>query len=307
MPPLQSCVQTLRSSLEEIILTNTTIDDEYEKLQRIDAKVSSEEASFRTARRKSNIKKNRFSNVLANEDSRVIIQANTYINANLIEFPRQLKKYSYIMSQHPLKNTINDFWDMVVEHEVSIIVQLNSCTEENYIVSSYYSDLESKYDLHSEHLPEISESFLSCTKLTLRTKKNLSTYSLYHLHYLSWPDHGVPRFPSSIIFTIEVLNETLNRSHHHPKTLVHCMAGVGRTGTFIAIHFAVSILTEKFDFHRGIFSFFEIVKFLKTKRSFSVQNKNQYKYCYTVLAKFLRNDFTRRKGEMMPERGSVSI
>jgi protein tyrosine phosphatase len=112
------------------------------------------------------------------------------------------------------------------------------------------------------------------------------TREVYHYHFLAWPDHGVPK-------ETETLN-ALIRDLHWEKTaktpiIVHCSAGIGRTGTLIALsHLKTIIDTQK---QQGIdlgVSIFSIVRRLREQRNFMVQSKEQYEILFDFVSEWTK-------------------
>ncbi|KNH09438.1 tyrosine specific protein phosphatase [Perkinsela sp. CCAP 1560/4] len=285
-PFLEACVY--RDILEKLENPNK-ITLEFQTLRQVDEEEARVASRYKSSTRKRNLQKNRFQNILAKESTRVHVSSGDYINANLLDFPEFLKLPSYIMTQHPLENTLNTFWRMIQENETLAIVQLNANGEEDYLQSTYYKTPESEYDI------KIEKQTLNQTpgKIVLHHVEVTHTNSkqfhkLLHFQYLGWPDHGVPETSAEVLDLISSLDQRLGkRKGRQSNVLIHCMAGVGRTGTFVALHASINLLRMPMAIYRGSFSFYEIVKFLKQTRTYSVQNNEQYMFCYKALQSFL--------------------
>uniref|UniRef100_A0A8C8B8N4 protein-tyrosine-phosphatase n=1 Tax=Otus sunia TaxID=257818 RepID=A0A8C8B8N4_9STRI len=86
-------------------------------------------------------------------------------------------------------------------------------------------------------------------------------------HYQLWPDHGVPRNPAQLLCLVEMVNKRVLEAPAGP-VLVHCSAGIGRTGTFIALDFLL-----KMGKAEGKVDVFQCVQRLREQRVSMVQTK----------------------------------
>eukprot|EP00800_Vazella_pourtalesii_P011899 TRINITY_DN2853_c0_g1_i1.p1 TRINITY_DN2853_c0_g1~~TRINITY_DN2853_c0_g1_i1.p1 ORF type:complete len:616 (+),score=69.32 TRINITY_DN2853_c0_g1_i1:10-1857(+) len=194
--------------------------------------------------------KNRYADILPNRCSRVILQETnsdvitTYINANHIS--SQDKKKSYIAAQGPLKHTVDDFWRMVVENNTSIIVMITTLEEiEQSRCYKYWPQ-----NGQTECYGRTKVTFVSQKKGLdyVKTYFKVSlTQSLHYKHvthyrYTTWPDHGVPSSPNPILKLIREVNDTMVDTS--APIVIHCSAGVGRTGCYIAIDIGQDQLTK---------------------------------------------------------------
>lgn len=217
-----------------------------------------------------NRNKNAFSNINPPDHSRVklkekyagdyVIQGSDYINANWL-----LNK-KYIATQDPnLVDTIDDFYRMIYENDVQMIINLRkSC---NYIF-----DNKLKFDdftVSSSIRIDISNS------ITLR-ELLVGDNIVYHIHFKEWPDFGVPNY-DDFLELIDIVN---TYSKKDKPILVHCRAGIGRTGTFITIYDNL----EKIKNNENIDIDGTIIK-LRDDRDHMVQTYGQYMFCYETLLK----------------------
>lgn len=228
-----------------------------------------------------NKNKNRYTNVLTIDKTRVKLQnlINDYINANYINF-NYIDRF--IATQAPLSNTVRDFWKMVWDQNSSCIVMLSSLSKEK--ADKYWSDNLLKYE-QNETLDDkeiiikvelIKEEDLKIWTLRkFNLEYNNEARQVYHLQYIKWEDHKEPLNPEHINTLIDQMFEYSKGE----KCIVHCSAGVGRTGTFIAC--ALIKLGNR--------NVFEIVSELRKQRYKMVQTEDQYKFIYSYL-KYL-NEF----------------
>ncbi|ESN96119.1 hypothetical protein HELRODRAFT_67780, partial [Helobdella robusta] len=134
----------------------------------------------------------------------------------------------------PQLNTVNDFWRMIVEVGVEVVVMLTPLEENGKVkCQKYWSDKET---LNINILEGSgSEDFLL---ITLKGLQNSQELTVTHLKYNSWPDLNVPENVGSLLnfqHVMQTLVNKINSGHSSTKVLTHCSAGVGRTGTFIAL------------------------------------------------------------------------
>ncbi|KTF81521.1 hypothetical protein cypCar_00028318 [Cyprinus carpio] len=176
--------------------SNCGFAEEYEELKTVGTAQSKN-----TALAIENKQKNRYSNVLPYDASRVKLSMcgspfDDYINANYI--PGYNSRKEFIAAQGPLPTTVNEFWRMVWEKNVHTIVMLTKCNEMGRV-------------------------------------KTAETRNICQFHFTAWPDHGVPQTTEVLIDFRHLVREHMNQYSRHSPTVVHCSAGVGRTGTFIGI------------------------------------------------------------------------
>ncbi|XP_047431711.1 receptor-type tyrosine-protein phosphatase O isoform X2 [Mugil cephalus] len=185
--------------------------------------------------------KNRYTNILPYDFSRVKLismhndEGSDYINANYIPGYRHSKEY--IATQGPLPETRNDFWRMVLQQKSPIIVMLTQCQERRRVKCDHYWPFTEEPVLYGE----ISVEMLSEAESPEWTIRKFrlgyadETQDVLHLNYTSWPDHGVPTVNAieSILQFVHIVRQQANRTKD--PLIVHCSAGVGRTGTFIAL------------------------------------------------------------------------
>jgi len=249
-------------------------------------------ATFPTATSFENIQKNRYKNVLPKEETRVKLQSATdYINANFVHGPSDLSLAKFICTQAPLKHTCSDFWKMVWEQNSQVIVMLTKLEERGqekcvkYWSSSFEEPVVFTSGLQVKTVSEKRTGTIERRTMELSfqgTKKRVEQFQ-----YLGWPDHGVPDNTeelSHLIRTIKTTQKQRRRQQREEEeeesaVVVHCSAGIGRTGTFVALfHFF-----ESFEEFGRKLSVFELVKWLRTQRDGMVQTLDQYLFIYRTI------------------------
>ncbi|XP_038145064.1 receptor-type tyrosine-protein phosphatase O isoform X2 [Cyprinodon tularosa] len=225
--------------------------------------------------------KNRYTNILPYDFSRVKLismhndEGADYINANYIPGYRHSKEY--IATQGPLPETRNDFWKMVLQQKCPIIVMLTQCNERRRVKCDHYwpfTDEPVMYgDISVEMLSEEGSPEWIIRKFRLGYADE--TLDVLHLNYTSWPDHGVPTVNAieSILQFVHIVRQQANRTKD--PIVVHCSAGVGRTGTFIAMDRLMQHIRE----HEFV-DILGMVSEMRSHRLSMVQTEEQYVFIH---------------------------
>ena len=238
---------------------------------------------------------NRYSNVRPYWDTLVKINSgNKYINASWVHTP--INKF-FISTQGPLDTTIDDFWEMIYQYDIKVIIMLCKLEEKNKIKCAKYWD---NTKINNFNFREINEE-IDLNGIIIRNfefqKKNSNNYfpkTIIQLHYTCWEDHTAP--DESSFFHLLELFKLMNIYREHSSVVIHCSAGVGRTGTFIALfNLFIEIMRQINDnrISEIKFSIMEIVRKLKEFRARLVENKDQYLFLYQFVNLLLhRNNLT---------------
>ncbi|XP_076119767.1 receptor-type tyrosine-protein phosphatase beta [Alosa pseudoharengus] len=236
--------------------------------------------------------KNRYNNILPYDSTRVKLSyvdddpCSDYINASYI--PGNNFRREYIATQGPLPGTKDDFWKMVWEHNVHNVVMVTQCVEKGRVKCDHYWPFDQDALYYGDLIIQmLSESVLP--EWTIREFKICSedqlnfTRVVRQFHYTVWPDHGVPETTQSLIQFVRTVRDYINRTPGSGATVVHCSAGVGRTGTFIALDRLLQQLDSKdsVDLYGAVFD-------LRVHRSHMVQTECQYAYLHQCLRDVLR-------------------
>ncbi|XP_016396230.1 receptor-type tyrosine-protein phosphatase H-like [Sinocyclocheilus rhinocerous] len=230
--------------------------------------------------------KNRFSNVLAYDSSRVHLTTNDegdsdYINANYMPGYANASR-QYIAAQGPLPSTVNDFWRMVWEKRSQVIVMVTNCTESGRVKCEQYWPLDYTPCLYGHLLVSVKseDKFPSWTlrEFNVKNKTTSETRTVRHFHFTAWPDHGVPTGTEELIQFRGRIRQHVESSFSAGPTIVHCSAGVGRTGTLIAL----DVLLQQLDKEKavGISAF---VQQMRLSRPLMVQTESQYVFLHQCI------------------------
>ncbi|XP_052634163.1 LOW QUALITY PROTEIN: receptor-type tyrosine-protein phosphatase kappa-like [Harpia harpyja] len=228
-----------------------------------------------------NQSKNRYKSIIPYDHCRVVLQpsdmGNGYINASYVD-SYQSPRF-FIAAQGPLPGTVVDFWQMVWQEKTSIIVMLTGLVEQNKTkCEQYWPEQEQVYGDFTVTLSNTRTTTGLVTRIFCLQKAGCALPRVVQqLHYLLWPDHGVPRNPAQLLALVDVVNKRGLEVPTGP-VLVHCSAGIGRTGTFIALDFLL-----KMGKAEGKVDVFHCVQRLREQRVSMVQTKEQYTFLYEVL------------------------
>ncbi|XP_052692781.1 receptor-type tyrosine-protein phosphatase alpha-like [Crassostrea angulata] len=235
-----------------------------------------------TGRLQVNIPKNRFKTTFPYDHSRVILRKNAgsdrdYINANYID--GQERKNEYIASQGPKESTLGDFWEMVCQDQVKQIIMLTNLREGRKIkCHQYWPDLGNKEiygTISVKSMEEKQYAFYTLRKFQV-SQKSMNSYVVTQFHYTTWPDHGTPDPLCLVIFHSHVTHENSNQDV--APTLVHCSAGIGRTGTYIALDSLYHAGRKS-----GRVNVTEYVKTMRANRMNMIQTYEQYMTVFLAL------------------------
>ncbi|XP_014131566.1 receptor-type tyrosine-protein phosphatase F isoform X11 [Zonotrichia albicollis] len=227
--------------------------------------------------------KNRYANVIAYDHSRVILTSidgvpgSDYINANYIDGYR--KQNAYIATQGPLPETLSDFWRMVWEQRTATIVMMTRLEEKSRVKCDQYWPSRG-----TETYGMIQVVLLDTVELATYTVRTFALYKngsnekteLRQFQFMAWPDHGVPEYPTPILAFLRRV-KACNPTDAGPM-VVHCSAGVGRTGCFIVI----DAMLERMK-HEKTVDIYGHVTCMRSQRNYMVQTEDQYIFIHEAL------------------------
>ncbi|XP_058245704.1 tyrosine-protein phosphatase non-receptor type 18 isoform X2 [Hemibagrus wyckioides] len=236
---------------------------------------------------KENSKKNRYKDILPYDQTRVVLSPTTpeynsdYINANFIK--GATGSTTYIATQGPLSNTTVDFWRMIWQYDIRVIVM--ACREFELGKKKcevYWSPLGDSSTFGPFIVSTVEESPTNEEVIvrTLAVKHCDETRTMSHFQYTAWPDHGIPDVADGILGMMELVH--VRQGCHPGPLLVHCSAGCGRTGVICAIDIVNDLLHKKKI--GDDFSIMELVLKLRRQRPSAVQTKEQYEFVFHTVA-----------------------
>ncbi|XP_025106128.1 receptor-type tyrosine-protein phosphatase alpha-like isoform X2 [Pomacea canaliculata] len=238
-----------------------------------------------------NISRNRFKGLYPYDNNRVVLRPierddTDYINASYIDGYKE--SMAYIATQGPLPGTIPDFWHMVWSEDCGKIVMLTNLVEPPKVKCAKYWPDEAQSEAYGHYS-------ITCLKVNTYShyvhrvlslsrsgdQENQEARKIHHFQFTAWPDHDVPNPTALVIFhTLVRHSPTL----HEGPLLVHCSAGVGRSGTYIAL----DILTREAEATSCV-SVFPTVRHIRRQRMKMVQNLAQYWFLHEALAEALES------------------
>lgn len=201
-----------------------------------------------------NASKNRYQDVLAYDNTGVVVDGGKYVNASyvmlhsqksapsspIVDFPSLPPLKKWIAAQAPLKDTVNDWWKMIWENNTRIIVMLTGIVERKVSKSIVYWPFSMK---ESQKYGDVTvtkikqESItdeITIRTFTLSNSSEPMTRFVTHYHYTGWPDHGTPKNTKSFTGLVSAVCEHARMFDGSCTPVVHCSAGIGRTGVWLA-------------------------------------------------------------------------
>ncbi|KAF8781645.1 Tyrosine-protein phosphatase non-receptor type 9 like protein [Argiope bruennichi] len=259
------------------------------------------DGTFETSKLKVNQCKNRYTDVLCYDHSRVKLPIidhdpySDYINANYVDGYKQ--KRAFISTQGPLPKTFADFWRMIWDQESHVIVMTTKTVERGRVKCGQYWPAEENtvqeyedFDVYNSGVEYFADYIVS--NLVLTNKKENTSQEVCHMQFTSWPDFGVP---SSALAMLDFRDKVRRKqaeavqmigAHWQghplgPPIVVHCSAGIGRTGTFITLDICINKLEAT-----GLIDIVKTVEKIRAQRAYSIQMPDQYVFCHLALLEY---------------------
>lgn len=262
--------ENLSVDQQEFSLLCSITDEDYENQERLDEYNE----------------KSRYTDILTYSDNKVELKSSkNYINASWIHTP--FEKF-FISTQGPIPTTIEDFWTMIFDYDVHIIVMLCNLLEDGVVkCADYWTTKMTKFTVT---VVKEEKKLKSIVERKLRVSDGKTEKNVIQLHFTGWPDKGVPE-AGGVFDEFENMFTTIKNYRGESPVVVHCSAGVGRTGTFISLYNMYNeILTQIHDdkVKEIKFSVFGLVRKLKEMRMFMVQSESQYFFIYYFIQMILQ-------------------
>ncbi|KAK7357126.1 hypothetical protein VNO80_16409 [Phaseolus coccineus] len=239
-----------------------------------------------------NLSKNRYTDVLPFDSNRVVLKSSTdyrpaaqgYINASLVSTSSPGNVSQFVATQGPLPHTYEDFWEMIIQYHCPAIIMLTRLVDNYKMVKcgDYFQAEDGPREVGNISVigkwVNTTETSLVLRLLEVNHREvEDAPISVLHIQYPEWPDHGVPKDTLAV-------REILKRLYHLPPNLgpivVHCSAGIGRTGTYCTIHNTIQRILA------GDMSAVDIantVAVFRAQRIGMVQTQDQYIFCYKAI------------------------
>ncbi|KAK3865554.1 hypothetical protein Pcinc_028848 [Petrolisthes cinctipes] len=259
------------------------------------------DGTFENSRKRCNQIKNRYTDVLCFDNTRVVLSIEDdeghtdYINANYVDGYKQ--KNAFISTQGPLPGTFGDYWRMIWEQKVCVIVMTTRAVERGRTKCGQYWPTEQDGTVTHSHFTITNTSVVpyrdyTVSTLTMLDTRNGEERKVEHMQFTSWPDYGVPDSAMAMLEFLGHVRESQTRltaglgpswSGHPlgPPIVVHCSAGIGRTGTFCTLDICIRRLEET-----GSIEVKGTVEKIRSQRAYSIQMPDQYVYCHLALLEY---------------------
>uniref|UniRef100_A0A669EWJ7 protein-tyrosine-phosphatase n=1 Tax=Oreochromis niloticus TaxID=8128 RepID=A0A669EWJ7_ORENI len=257
--------------------------EEFEVLQQQECKLLYPRKEGQKPENKS---KNRYKNILPFDTTRVEIRE---MDPDVLDGVSTNGKV-FIATQGCLQNTVVDFWKMVYQENSHVIVMTTKEMERGRNKCfRYWPDLHATKEFGKVLVRNVDERpaqdhILRKLEVTRLDRKEPVRY-IWHYQYLSWPDHGVPNEPGGVLWFLEEVNRTQSTIPHTGPIVVHCSAGIGRTGTIIVIDILIDIINRQ-----GLDCDIDVPKTIqrvRQQRSGMVQTEAQYKFIYMAVQQYI--------------------
>ncbi|XP_035187883.1 tyrosine-protein phosphatase non-receptor type 4 isoform X4 [Oxyura jamaicensis] len=243
------------------------------------------------ARLPQNISKNRYRDISPYDATRVILKSNEdYINANYInmEIPSSTIINQYIACQGPLPNTCPDFWQMTWEQGSSMVVMLTTQVERGRVKCHQYWPEPSGSSSYGNfqitcHSEEGNPAYVF-REMTLTNLEKEESRQLTQIQYIAWPDHGVPDDSSDFLDFVCLVRK--KRAGREEPVVVHCSAGIGRTGVLITMETAMCLI----ECNQPVYPL-DIVRTMRDQRAMMIQTPSQYRFVCEAILKVYEEGF----------------
>uniref|UniRef100_A0A8C5XGM2 Protein tyrosine phosphatase non-receptor type 20 n=2 Tax=Microcebus murinus TaxID=30608 RepID=A0A8C5XGM2_MICMU len=276
---IKDCLKMLEKKVAEYDIIQEFMDLEFKNLP----------GEFIFGNQPSNREKNRYRDILPYDSTRVPLgKGKDYINASYIRIVNYEEEYFYIASQGPLPGTVDDFWQMVLENNSNIIAMITREIESGIMKCYHYWPTSLKKPLELKCLRIFLENYQILQYFTVRMfqiveKSTGTSHFVKHLQFTKWPDHGTPASADGFIKYARYVR----KSHLTGPMVVHCSAGVGRTGVFICVDVVFCAIEKNYSF-----DIMNIATQMREQRPGMIQTQEQYHFCYEIVLKVLQKLLT---------------
>ncbi|CAD5115277.1 DgyrCDS4270 [Dimorphilus gyrociliatus] len=240
--------------------------------------------------------KNRYVNIVAYDNTRVILGTSSnpkhnYINANYVDGYHAEK--AYIAAQGPLPATFVDFWRMIWQERCTVIVVITNMTEKGRKKCDQYwpSEGEETYGNFTVKLLSTTErAFFTIRVFSIKQHKESKgddsdpeeERMVAHYHFTDWKDHSRPAYALPVLNFVN--KSAAANSENSGPIVVHCSAGVGRTGTYIMLD---SMMREIRD--KGTVSLLAFLYRIRQQRNVLVQTEEQFVFIHDAIVQFIKS------------------
>lgn len=248
------------------------------------------------------LRRDRYKDIVPFSENRVLLSDGSYINASYMPNWNGKNPRAFIASQGPLQSTIGDQWDLIWSHGIEVVVTIGKLAEGATEKCAEYWPTKAKSPMVATG-PKNREFNLRCVRETLiaddmiiHRKISISVAGdeervIDHYHFVAWPDHrSVP--PEALIAIVRIIQAQRRATVSARSVLVHCSAGVGRTGCVLLLSNCVECMEEQLASGKTIkdaqLSVMSILLELRKNRVFIVERTWQYDCVYAAVAEIVR-------------------
>ncbi|XP_074589325.1 protein-tyrosine-phosphatase PTP1 isoform X2 [Curcuma longa] len=310
-PPLRLSGEQLKHCSEALaffkkkLRTPAKIHQEFDRLQELRFTKDEMMRKCSVALQYVNIQKNRYTDVLPFDGNLITLgstresssKGNGYINASFIGVASGENVSQFIATQGPLPETFEDFWEMIFQYHCPVIVMLTLADNHkmmkkcaDYLPANNGCGQFGGISVEIKYTSYVSSLVIRCLEVKHRELAK-PALSVLHIQYPEWPDHGVPGDTSAV-------REILKRTFHVPPKdgpiVVHCSAGIGRTGTYCAVHNTIQRVLV------GDMSSLDLMKTVaefRSQRIGMVQTLEQYFFCHDAIVDEIEDLIQKSKSE----------
>ncbi|KAF4521350.1 hypothetical protein B566_EDAN006939 [Ephemera danica] len=250
--------------------------------------------SYEVSKKPENKNLNRYRDVNPYDHSRVVLrrgasdqdkQRSDYINASLVRMPSAHRQY--ILAQGPLPNTTDHFWLMIWEQNCKAVIMLNRVIEKNQIkCHSYWPTggtdtvlVLPSVKLKVQFVSETNMSYYSTRVLRLTDLESGESRDILHYHYTTWPDFGVPQSPLAFLHFLMLVRQSGALDENVGPPVVHCSAGIGRSGTFCLVDTCLVLMQEG---HCAV-NVRDVLMEMRRHRMGLIQTPDQLRFSYLAI------------------------
>jgi len=265
-----------------------------QEFQNIQAESAAQHYTTQASNLRENIDKNRYNNIVAYDHTRVHLKELKkhaspfdYINANYVSGFTGLQ--DFIACQGPLPSTFSDFWEMVWNNNVNTLVMVTNLVENGRRKCDQYWPTEGKETYkhitvshkHTEVFAHytVRSFIIKNNKITKMPTKSSYDRKVVQYHYTQWPDHGTPDYVLPVLSFVHASSF----GEQQAPIVVHCSAGVGRTGTYIAIQSMIQMLKTTGSVNVPMF-----LRHIRTQRNLLVQTQDQYIFVHDAILEYIK-------------------
>lgn len=273
--------------------------------------------SVKEATKRKNEASNRYRDILAYDETRVKLKKVAYINANWV---KGLDEREFIATQGPKPETARHFWEMVVEQKAKVVVMLCKLREINKRTGMVRNMCYDYWplEINTPKIIEGDENGLSSITVIVTEEEKCDGYTkrlitltdkgghhrkITHFQMTSWPDYGVPHRREDVFRLIKDYRSV--SSNDKAPIIMHCSAGVGRTGTIIAVDRVMQMFER--NLLKKNFNVKDLVIELRKQRMKMVQSEEQYRFLYPTVYRIFFDCDPPKNFEESSVAGSVTL